>query len=98
MSPSINPNIKNCKEINLFKSDYFVTTLFFEKMNTYKSGKLVILHHPETNELVVRLLVGLPGDWIKSKSFEVYHKIPDGHCWVECLKGEDDSTSWGPVI
>jgi len=97
MSPSINPKIKSEKEITFLKSDYFIISLFFEKLNSFSAGKLVLIQHPEKDEKVIRLLVGLPGDWVKSKSFNVYHRIPEGHCWVECLKGEDDSTKWGPV-
>lgn len=97
MSPSINPRIKNKKNLSILNSDYIIVSLFLEKLNTYKAGKLVLLQHPEDDELVVRLLVGLPGDWIKSKSLNVFHKVPEGHCWVECLKGEDDSTTWGPI-
>jgi hypothetical protein len=97
MSPSINPKKKSKQQISFLKCDYLINSLFFEKLNSYKSGKLVYMHHPEKDEFVVRLLVGLPGDWIKSKSYNVYHRVPEGHCWVECLKGEDDSTKWGPV-
>lgn len=97
MSPSINPKIKSNEQLTLLKSDYLINCLFFEKLNSYKAGKLVLIQHPHKDEKVIRLLIGLPGDWIKSKSFNVYHRIPEGHCWVECLKGEDDSTNWGPV-
>lgn len=97
MSPSINPKIKSADEITFLKSDFLITCLFFEKLNSFKTKKLVLMQHPEKEEKVIRLLIGLPGDWVKSKTFNVYHRIPEGHCWVECLKGEDDSTKWGPV-
>jgi len=98
MSPSINPKIKSREDLSLIKSDYIINFLFLEKLNSFKSGKLVFLFHPEEDKCIIRLLVGLPGDWVKSKNFNVYHRIPEGHCWVECLKGEDDSNTWGPVI
>jgi hypothetical protein len=96
MSPSINPKLKD-ENISLLNSDYLITFLFLEKYHSYRKNRLVIIKHTEKDEKVVRLLVAKEGEWIKSKKFEAYHKVPNGHCWVECLKGDDDSTTWGPV-
>ncbi|CAM0947459.1 unnamed protein product [Alopecurus aequalis] len=48
---------------------------------------------------VVQRLIGLPGDWISVPETAEFHKIPEGHCWVE---GDNRSASWdsrhyGPV-
>lgn len=96
MSPSINPKL-NDENISLMNSDYLVTSLFFERFFSYKKNRLVLMQHPEKDEMVARLLVAKPGEWIKAKNLNVFHKVPEGHFWVECLKGEDDSSNWGPV-
>lgn len=91
MSPSINPSINEKNWIS--KYDY-ILCLKFLKPN---EKRIIYMYHPYEDIKVVRYLSGLPGDWIQEKNSNVFHKVPEGHMWVDCLNGDDDSNSWGPV-
>jgi signal peptidase I len=91
MSPSFNP--KHMTDyILIWKLDYP------NKLKNKSIPQLTFMNHPfDENFQVVRFVTGFSGEWIKDKNKEVYHKIPEGFCWVECLNGDDDSNTWGPV-
>ena len=97
MSPLFNPYIK---KKDYFKKDILVTDCLSVKFNqNLKKIRFVILKDPfNFNKKIVRFLVGLPGDWVRERNSQMYHKIPEGYCWVESFSGEDDSNKWGPVI
>jgi hypothetical protein len=99
MSPSFNSKIKHKDDLRWNNSDYVLLSKldYPNILKDDKTDQLVYLNHPYDDKQVVRYLVGMPGDWVKSKDSEVFNRIPDGHCWVECLNGNDDSNTWGPV-
>jgi hypothetical protein len=100
MSPSINPQIKeqnDNKKITFLNKDYIITLKLPAQLRMLEGNSLVVLKHPNKDELVVRYMLGKSGDWIKEKNSNVYHNIPKNFCWVDCLKGDDDSNTWGPV-
>jgi hypothetical protein len=91
MAPSFNPK-KSTDYVILWKLDYL------NKLKNKKTLQLTFMNHPfDENKQVLRFISGLPGEWIKDKNKDIYHKIPEGFCWVECLNGDDDSNKWGPV-
>ena len=94
MSPSFNPKIKN---LTWYNSDYVLVWRLDYMNRDDRKDHLVYMNHPYEDKEIVRYLIGMPGDWIRSKQSDIYNRIPDGHCWVECLNGEDDSNTWGPV-
>ena len=86
------------KAINDYFKDIVVTKRYSIMLQSdYQREKIVILKHPFENRLTLKLIVGLGGDWIKERNTDIYHKIPDGYCWVEDYKNVDDSNLWGPV-
>lgn len=97
MKPIFNPF---ARKKDIFKKDILLTNCLSIKIsNSIQKDKFIIINHPfKENTKVVRYLVGVPGDWIREKNSQMYHKIPDGYCWVESFIGEDDSNTWGPVI
>lgn len=91
MAPSFNPKT-NSDYVILWKMDYL------NKLKNNKIYQLTFMNHPfDENKQVIRFISGFQGDWIKDKNKDIYHKIPEGFCWVECLNGDDDSNKWGPV-
>lgn len=99
MTPSFNPRIKNEDGLRWYNSDYVILWKldYPHSILDDKRDQLVYMSHPYEDKEIVRYLIGMPGDWIKSKESELYNRIPDGHCWVECTNGDDDSNTWGPV-
>ena len=94
MSPYFN---KNNTENNLL-TDIIITKRYPIKIESkFEKGEIVLLKHPFENRLTLKILVGISGDWIKQIDTEIYHKIPEGYCWVEDYKNLDDSNNWGPV-
>jgi len=97
MKPIFNPF---ARRNDIFKKDILLSDCLSPKIfNRNRKNKFVIINHPfKANTKVVRYLVGVPGDWVREKNSQMYHKIPDGFVWVESFTGEDDSNKWGPVI
>lgn len=63
-------------------------------------GDIVAVQSPEaTPSVLIKRVVGLPGDVIKLRHGEGMHYVPEGHCW---LQGDNkatsrDSDAFGPV-
>ncbi len=95
MSPSFAVRSNSNDYIILYKYNYLNTLL----KSKNKSGELTYLNHPyKPDTQVVRFIIAKQGEWVKPKGAnDVYHMVPEGHCWVECLNGEDDSTTWGAI-
>jgi signal peptidase I len=52
------------------------------------------------SQLVVKRVIGLPGDVIQTLQYkDQYVTVPDGHCWVEGDNHgqSEDSNKYGPV-
>jgi hypothetical protein len=99
MSPSFNPKIGMENELYLMNSDYVVLWKldYLIRLTKKRKDQLVFMNHPYEDKQIVRYLIGFPGDWIKNKNNQMFVRIPDGHCWIECVEGDDDSNTWGPV-
>lgn len=98
MAPSINPN--KIAE-NFFDFDFVLILKFpFVIKYPYISNSLLAMRHPTNDEVIIRYVIGNEQQWIKDKNInlQIYHKIPKSHFWADCLKGLDDSSSWGPVF
>ena len=93
MSPSFNKGNNTTDYILIYIYGYL------KKISKKDANpQIACIKHPfDDSKQVVRFISAFPGEWIKGKNSEVYHKIPEGHCWVECLNGEDDSNTWGPI-
>ncbi len=92
MSPAINPGLKKKR---LF--DIIIANKHTSNIKNVKR-RLVLMYHPFEGKLVVRYLLGTPGDWIKTRNNDgLFINVPSGHCWVECVNGDDDSNTWGFV-
>ncbi|KAI0347369.1 LexA/Signal peptidase [Trametopsis cervina] len=70
-------------------------------LQKYARGDIVALRAPSDSKLIVKRIIALPGDTVKTlppyPDFEVV--IPEGHMWVEGdepFKSEDSNT-FGPV-
>ena len=97
MSPIFNPFLG--KKDYLTKDILVTNCLSVKFLKNYNKNKFIILKDPfQSNKKIIRFLVGLPGDWVRERNSQMYHKIPEGYCWVESFTGEDDSNQWGPVI
>jgi hypothetical protein len=99
MEPHLNPNISEEQANTNPKLDFILNYrgISGQKWTSIKKNKLVQLHHPFEDRKAIRFLVALPGEWIKQRDTNIFHRVPEGHCWVESISGEDDSSSWGPI-
>ncbi|OEL32059.1 hypothetical protein BAE44_0006922 [Dichanthelium oligosanthes] len=66
----------------------------------FSHGDVVLFKCPSNHEeLFVKRLIALPGEWVQLPGSPKVTKIPEGHCWVE---GDNaarsrDSRAFGPV-
>ncbi|EKM59380.1 uncharacterized protein PHACADRAFT_86447 [Phanerochaete carnosa HHB-10118-sp] len=95
MQPTLNPDDSSWQDIVLF--DHF-TVNWLQK---YERGDIVALKSPHEGKLIVKRIVALPGDTIKTlppyPDAEVH--IPEGHAWVEGDEPfrSEDSNYFGPI-
>jgi len=92
MQPTLNPQGTKDRDVVLL-----------DKMSAdervLQRGDVVILDSPQDpKRQIVKRLIGLPGDWIKSRSGDLKN-VPKGKCWIE---GDNhvaslDSERYGPV-
>jgi inner membrane protease subunit 2 len=78
MQPIINPSNES--------QDILLLCRVPIKLNNLKRGDVVSLTSPKyPNERLLKRIVGLPGDIVKTKyPFKrEYIKVPPGHCWIE---------------
>jgi inner membrane protease subunit 2 len=78
MQPIINPSNES--------QDILLLCRVPIKLNHLKRGDVVSLTSPKyPNERLLKRIVGLPGDIVKTKyPFKrEYIKVPPGHCWIE---------------
>lgn len=103
MEPTLNPGTNDL--MGVLKGD----VVFFEKFSAPASGfsrdgisrgDVVVVRSPqEPNQLIVKRLIALQGDWINvPQTYEIL-QIPKGHCWVEGDNGKAslDSRIFGPI-
>ncbi|KIP12671.1 hypothetical protein PHLGIDRAFT_113275 [Phlebiopsis gigantea 11061_1 CR5-6] len=95
MQPTLNPDDSVWRDIVVF--DHFSINW----LQQYERGDIVALRSPHEGKLIVKRIVALPGDTVKTlppyPDAEVY--LPEGHAWVEGdepFKSED-SNYFGPV-
>ena len=94
MSPYFN---KNRTKDDLIQ-DIIITLKYKVKWGKhFERRQIVLINHPFKKCTTLKIIVGIGGDWIKQKDSYIYHKIPEGYCWVEDNKNLDDSNIWGPV-
>jgi inner membrane protease subunit 2 len=92
MAPLINPNGND---------DVLLLWRVPIKFNHLNRGDVVTLISPKNpDQLLIKRLIGLPGDVIKTISYKKRHvRIPAGHCWIEGDNHDKsyDSNSFGVV-
>ncbi|KAM7280448.1 hypothetical protein ACFE04_007582 [Oxalis oulophora] len=96
MSPTLNPG--NGSFIGKSDDYVLVEKLCLEKYK-FSQGDVVVFCSPTNHkEKHVKRIIGLPGDWVGTRSRDVV-RIPDGHCWVEGDNSSisKDSTTFGPI-
>ncbi|KAH9850698.1 LexA/Signal peptidase [Lenzites betulinus] len=95
MQPTLNPDDSTSRDIVLF--DIFSIRL----AQRYNRGDIVALRSPSDSKLIVKRIVALEGDTIKTlppyPDAEV--RVPQGHAWVEGDEPfrTEDSNRFGPV-
>ncbi|KAI0375754.1 LexA/Signal peptidase [Pilatotrama ljubarskyi] len=95
MQPTLNPDDSTWKDIVLF--DSFSVRI----RHQYKRGDIVALKSPTDSKLIVKRIVALEGDTVKTlppyPDAEV--RVPTGHVWVEGDEPfrTEDSNRFGPV-
>jgi len=95
MQPTLNPDSSQWRDIVVFDR-YSIKTL-----HQYIRGDVVALKSPSDSKLIVKRIVALEGDTVKTlppyPDTEV--TVPEGHAWVEGdepFKSED-SNHFGPI-
>jgi signal peptidase I len=89
---AMKPSLQRGDYLFIWRLDYP-----YKIKNIKQSESLVFLNHPFENKRVTRLLIAKEREWIKGRNSHVYHKIPQDFCWVESIRGGDDSNEWGPI-
>ncbi|OSD04357.1 LexA/Signal peptidase [Trametes coccinea BRFM310] len=95
MQPTLNPDDSTSSDIVLFDS------FSIKFLQQYRRGDIVALKSPTDSKLIVKRIVALPGDTVKTlppyPDAEV--RIPEGHAWVEGDEPfrTEDSNRFGPV-
>lgn len=97
MKPFFNPFLTKGDH---FKKDLLLTySLGVKFFKNAERNQFVLLKDPfNSNKKIVRYLVGLPGDWVREKNTQIFHRVPEGYIWVESFSGKSDSNEWGPVL
>ncbi|TCD67673.1 Arginyl-tRNA--protein transferase 1 [Steccherinum ochraceum] len=94
MQPTLNPDSSLARDVVVFDRWSIV-------LGNWKRGDVVALLSPSDQKLIVKRLVALPGDTVKTlppyPDQEVV--IPEGHAWVEGDEPfrSEDSNYFGPV-
>lgn len=95
MQPTLNPDDSTWRDIVLF--DHFSINW----LQDYKRGDIVALKSPHEGKLIVKRIVALPGDTVKTLPPypDVEVRIPEGHAWVEGDEPfrSEDSNYFGAV-
>lgn len=63
---------------------------------------VVLIRNPYNSQLVMRNIIGFPGNWVKSEDNNIYYKVSPGNIWLEAFSKEyesvkDSSNIWGAV-
>ncbi|KAI9056578.1 LexA/Signal peptidase [Trametes sanguinea] len=95
MQPTLNPDDSTSSDIVLFDS------FSIKLLQQYRRGDIVALKSPTDSKLIVKRIIALPGDTVKTlppyPDAEV--RIPEGHAWIEGDEPfrTEDSNRFGPV-
>ncbi|KAH7435803.1 hypothetical protein KP509_06G080300 [Ceratopteris richardii] len=102
MQPTLQQGHKDF--ISLLKGD----VVFYEKISApaykYCRGDVVVLSFfcrspTDPDQLMVKRLIAMQGDWVNVPGSHEIHQIPKGRCWVEGDNGNLslDSRNFGPI-
>ncbi|CCM04825.1 uncharacterized protein FIBRA_07018 [Fibroporia radiculosa] len=95
MQPTLNPDSSSWRDVVLF--DRFAIRI----LRKYERGDIVALQSPTDSKLVVKRIVALQGDMVKTLPPypDVEIRVPQGHAWVEGDEAfhSEDSNTFGPV-
>lgn len=92
MQPALNPRGEQSRDVVLINKH-------IHQINPMHRGDVLVLSSPhDPRRHIVKRLVGLPGDWVKSRKGDLKN-VPKGKVWIE---GDNhfasvDSESYGPV-
>ncbi|KAI0091930.1 LexA/Signal peptidase [Irpex rosettiformis] len=95
MQPTLNPDDSRSRDLVWFDRYSICVN------RKYTRGDIVALKSPSDSKLIVKRMIALPGDVVKTlppyPDTEV--KIPEGHAWVEGDEPfhSEDSNTFGPV-
>ena len=91
MEPTLNPSGST--------EDIVLLDRMSANLKSLRRGDVVVLDSPtHRNQFIVKRLVGLPGDWVKTRDGDLKH-VPTGNVWIE---GDNnafscDSETYGPL-
>ncbi|KAI0939734.1 hypothetical protein AcW1_004664 [Taiwanofungus camphoratus] len=95
MQPTLNPDSSSWRDIVIF--DKFAVRV----LHQYERGDVVALQSPTDSKLVVKRIIALEGDTVRTlppyPDAEI--RVPPGHVWVEGDEAfrTEDSNTFGPV-
>lgn len=76
MQPALNPTGAEARDVVLINK-------LAIKQGWLNRGDVIVLDSPQRRkQQIVKRLIGLPGDWVKTRSGELKH-VPKGKVWIE---------------
>jgi inner membrane protease subunit 2 len=89
MQPTLNPSGSRTEDIVLLDR-------MSANLKSLRRGDVVVLDSPtHRNKHIVKRLVGMPGDWVKTRDNDLIH-VPTGKVWIEG-DNKDNSATYGPL-
>ena len=78
MQPTLNPDTSSTSTQDIVLLDRMSANL-----KSLRRGDVVVLDSPtHRNKHIVKRLVGMPGDWVKTRDNDLIH-VPTGKVWIE---------------
>ena len=91
MQPTLNPDTSSTSTQDIVLLDRMSANL-----KSLRRGDVVVLDSPtHRNKHIVKRLVGMPGDWVKTRDNDLIH-VPTGKVWIEG-DNKDNSATYGPL-
>jgi inner membrane protease subunit 2 len=98
LNPKVDSNISDERGNNKIQ-DIVLMDCISANQNFLERGDVIVLDNPhQRKKKIVKRLVALPGDWVKTRKGDLKH-VPKGKVWVEGdnFKYSTDSEKYGPI-